>query len=156
MGSLKISEGRFVQIYEDELKKELSKIATCETYFGEFSSVDEIKIDTKKMPIIYVDFLGETPLNCYEVGVEFSLYIAHASFSKNENIRDSKRYEIYTLLEDINKSLMAKTILEAQPIKCKSSSKILDAKSTNAYITIFKKNIEFTINTNLTQGDEIE
>lgn len=145
-----------MQIYENKLKEILSDIASCETYFGEFSSINEIKIDPKKMPIIYVDFLGETPVDNFEVSLEFALYIAHASFSKNENTRDSKRYEIYDLLDDINKTLQTKNILNSQLIKSKSSSKILDAKSSTAYITIFKKNIEFTIQTNQIQGSLIE
>lgn len=145
-----------MQEYEVELKKILSSVATCETYFGEFSSLSDMKIDTKKMPIIYVDFLGEDPSNTFEVTLEFALYIAHAAFSKNENTRDLKRYEIYDLLEDVNNALYSKPILDSNPIKVKSSSKILDAKSSNAYITIFKKNIEFTININQIQGSLIE
>lgn|GEM_PF-2618504 len=145
-----------MQEYEVELKKVLSTIAICETYFGEFSSLSDMKIDTKKMPIIYVDFLGEDPSNTFEVTLEFALYIAHAAFSKNENTRDLKRYEIYDLLEDVNNALYSKAILNSNPIKVKSSSKILDAKSSNAYITIFKKNIEFSINTNQIQGSLIE
>lgn len=145
-----------MQKYEVELKKILSSVAICETYFGEFSSLNDMKIDTKKMPIIYVDFLGEDPSNTFEVTLEFALYIAHAAFSKNENTRDIKRYEIYDLLEDINNALYSKAILNSNPIKVKSSSKILDAKSSNAYITIFKKNIEFTINTNQIKGSLIE
>jgi len=144
-----------VQKYEDELKKILSNIATTETYFGEFYNLSDIKIDSKKMPIIYVDFLGEDPDN-FKEGLEFSLYIAHAAYSKNENTRDIKRYEVYTLLEDINKTLQSRPILDSNIIKVKSSSKILDAKSSNAYITIFKKNIEFTINKNQIKGSLIE
>jgi hypothetical protein len=144
-----------VQKYEDELKKILSNIATTETYFGEFYNLSDIKIDSKKMPIIYVDFLGEDPDN-FKEGLEFSLYIAHAAYSKNENTRDIKRYEVYTLLEDINKTLQSRPILDSNIIKVKSSSKILDAKSSNAYITIFKKNIEFTINKNQIGGSLIE
>ena len=82
--------------------------------------------------------------------------IGCAAYSKNENTRDIKRYEIYELLKDVNKTLYSKPILDSQPIKVKSSSKILDAKSSNAYITIFKKNIEFTINTNQIKGSLIE
>lgn len=144
-----------MQKYEDELKKILSNIATTETYFGEFYNLSDIKIDSKKMPIIYVDFLGEDPDN-FKEGLEFSLYIAHAAYSKNENTRDIKRYEVYTLLEDINKTLQSRPILDSNIIKVKSSSKILDAKSSNAYITIFKKNIEFTINKNQIEGSLIE
>lgn len=144
-----------MQKYEDELKKILSNIATTETYFGEFYNLSDIKIDSKKMPIIYVDFLGEDPDN-FKEGLEFSLYIAHAAYSKNENTRDIKRYEVYTLLEDINKTLQSRPILDSNIIKVKSSSKILDAKSSNAYITIFKKNIEFTINKNQIGGSLIE
>jgi hypothetical protein len=145
-----------VQEYEVELKKILSTVAVCETYFGEFSSLSDMKIDAKKMPIIYVDFLGEDPSNSFEVTLEFALYIAHAAFSKNENTRDLKRYEIYDLLKDVNSTLYSKPILDSNPIKVKSSSKILDAKSSNAYITIFKKNIEVVIPQNHIQGSLIE
>ncbi len=146
-----------MQEYEEELKKVLKSVTdNVDTYFGEFSSLNDIKIDPKKMPAIYVDFLGENPINSYQQKLSFSLYLVAASFSKNEKTRDEKRYDIYSLIKEVNKTLHLKPILESEPIKLKSSKKILDAKAQNAYLVIFKKDIEFNIETNLLEGEDFE
>ena len=80
----------------------------------------------------------------------------HASFSKNEKTRDEKRYSIYSLIQDVNKALHLKPILESEPIVLKPSKKILDAKAQNAYLVIFQKNIEFNIETSFSQGETFE
>ena len=146
-----------MQDYEEELKKILQEITpNVDTYYGEFSSLNDIKIDHNKMPAIYVDFLGENPINGYQQKLTFSLYLVHASFSKNEKTRDEKRYSIYSLIQDVNKALHLKPILESEPIVLKSSKKILDAKAQNAYLVIFQKNIEFNIETSFSQGETFE
>lgn len=146
-----------MQKYEEELKKKLETITTnVDTYYGEFSSLNDIKIDHNKMPAIFVDFLGENPINSYQQKLSFSLYLVAASFSKNEKTRDDKRYSIYSLITEVNKVLHLKPILESEPIILKPSKKILDAKAQNAYLVIFQKNIEFTVETNLLEGELVE
>ena len=146
-----------MQEHEEELKKILQTITpNVDTYYGEFSSLNDIKIDHNKMPAIYVDFLGENPINSYQQKLSFSLYLVHASFSKNEKTRDEKRYSIYHLIKEVNKALHLKPILESEPIVLKSSKKILDAKAQNAYLVIFQKNIEFNIETSFSQGETFE
>ena len=146
-----------MQDYEEELKKILQKITpNVDTYYGEFSLLSDIKIDHNKMPAIFVDFLGENPINGYQQKLTFSLYLVHASFSKNEKTRDDKRYSIYSLIQEVNKALHLKPILESEPIVLKSSKKILDAKAQNAYLVIFQKNIEFNIETSFSQGETFE
>ncbi|PLY08399.1 MAG: hypothetical protein C0625_02090 [Arcobacter sp.] len=145
-----------MQEYEIELKKDLSQIASCEKYFGEFSSVKAIQIDTSKLPIIYVDFIEEDPISSFELNLKFSLYIAQASFSNNKKTRQKQHNEIEELLLKINEKLYSKTILDSQPIKIGASKKILDAKNESAYITIFQKNLEFTIPKIHIQGEYIE
>ena len=146
-----------MQEHEEELKKILKTITpNVDTYYGEFSSLNDIKIDHNKMPAIYVDFLGENPINSYQQKLTFSLYLVAASISKNEKTRDDKRYSIYSLIQEVNKALHLKPILESEPIVLKSSKKILDAKAQNAYLVIFQKNIEFTVETNLLEGELIE
>ena len=146
-----------MQKYEEELKKILQKITpNVDTYYGEFSLINDIKIDHNKMPAIYVDFLGENPINSYQQKLSFSLYLVAASFSKNEKTRDDKRYSIYSLITEVNKALHLKPILESEPITLKPSKKILDAKAQNAYLVIFQKNIEFTVETNLLEGELVE
>ncbi|WWW11121.1 hypothetical protein V7P26_08900 [Arcobacter cryaerophilus gv. pseudocryaerophilus] len=146
-----------MQEHEEELKKILKTITpNVDTYYGEFSSLNDIKIDHNKMPAIYVDFLGENPINGYQQKLTFSLYLVVASFSKNEKTRDDKRYSIYHLIKEVNKALHLKPILESEPIVLKSSKKILDAKAQNAYLVIFQKNIEFNIETSFSQGETFE
>ena len=146
-----------MQEYEVELKNKLKEITNnVDTYYGEFSSLSDIKIDHNKMPAIYVDFLGETPINSYQQKLSFSLYLVAASFSKNEKTRDDKRYDIYSLIDNVNKLLHLRPILNSEPIILKASKKILDAKAQNAYLVIFQKNIEFNVETNLLEGEVFE
>ncbi|RXJ80805.1 hypothetical protein CRU86_00060 [Aliarcobacter skirrowii] len=134
--------------YEKELKKKLLEITeNVDTYYGEFSSLNDISIDTKKMPMIYVDFIGENPIDSFTTTLEYSLYLVAASFSKNEKTRDIKRYDVYTLIDEVNKKLHSNRILDSGLIKLKASKKILDAKTSNAYLVIFQKNLEFNIET---------
>ena len=54
-----------MQDYEEELKKILQKITpNVDTYYGEFSSLNDIKIDHNKMPAIFVDFLRPLNIPC--------------------------------------------------------------------------------------------
>ena len=146
-----------MQEHEEELKKILKTITpNVDTYYGEFSSLNDIKIDHNKMHAIFVDFLGENPINSYQQKLSFSLYLVAASFRKKEKTRDDKRYSIYSLIQEVNKALHLKPILESEPIVLKSSKKILDAKAQNAYLVIFQKNIEFNIETSFSQGETFE
>lgn len=145
-----------MQEYEDELRKILSKIAACEKYFGEFATPNKIQINTSKLPIIYVDLIGEKPSSNYELKLEFSLYIAHAAFSKNPKTREKNQHEISELLLSINKALFSTAISDSQPCELKGSRKLIDSKIDSAYITIFQKNLEFTIPQNYIQGVDID
>ena len=128
--------------YEEELKRLLKKITpNVETYFGEFSSLNDIKIDTRKVPYIYVDFLGEKPDRNSNT-LSFSLYLVNAAFSANEKLRDAKKHGIYFLIEEVNKALKNKGISKNSLIRVKGSQKILDSKAQNAYLVIFKKDID--------------
>jgi len=85
--------------YEEELKKLLLDITpNVQTYFGELSDFNNIQVATNKMLIIYVDFIGEKPINDFSTSMQFCLYLVIATFSKNEKVRDTKRYDIYTLI----------------------------------------------------------
>lgn len=144
-----------MQDYEDELKRILNKVTTCEKYFGEFATPNKIQIEKSKLPLIYLDFIGEDPISSFELKLEFSLYIAHAAFSSNKKTREKNQSEVADLLIKINKELYNSCVLDSQPISLKNSKKILDNKVDNAYITIFQKNLEFII-PKQNQGEEIE
>jgi len=145
-----------VQEYEDELKKLLEEICTVETYNGEFAKANEIKLDPSKLPIIYIDFTGEKPDGSFELTLDYSLYIAQAAYSSNKKLRNKSHEDIKNIIVDINKKLYHATVLESQPINVTGSRKILDAKNDNAYITVFQKNINFTIPDNYIEGVNIE
>ena len=144
-----------MHLYEDELKVILNKVTACEKYFGQFATANKIQIDKSKLPIIYVDFIGEDPISSFELELEFSLYIAHASFSSNKKTREKNQDEITDLLININKHLYNACVLDSQIIELKNSKKILDNKVDNSYITIFQKNLKFII-PKQNQGEEIE
>ena len=101
-----------MQDYEEELKKILQTITpNVDTYYGEFSLLSDIKIDHNKMPAIFVDFLGENPINSYQQKLTFSLYLVAASFSKNEKTRDDKRYSIYSLITEVNPTITLSAVI---------------------------------------------
>lgn len=132
--------------YENELKKILSSITkNVHTYYGEFSSLNDIKIDVNKMPAIYIDLVGVEPKDTYFLTLNFNLYLVGASFSQNEITREQKKYDIYSLIEKVHKALISSSILDSNLITIKSSKKILDAKAINAYLVIFQQSISFNI-----------
>lgn len=132
--------------YEEELKSILKTITpNVESYFGEFSSLNDVKIDTRKMPFIYIDFLGDAPSSNKTNTLSFSLYLVNAVFSANEKTRDEKRHDLYYLIDESSKILNRKSILKSGFMKAGKSIKILDAKAQNAYLVIFKKDLTIDI-----------
>ncbi|WP_294962587.1 hypothetical protein [Sulfurimonas sp.] len=115
---------------------------SAKKYFGELSDPKNFKFATKEMPLIFLDFIGDSPENPIRDIYKFNLYIAHISYSKNESTRSSKHYELYDLLQEINTRLSYKSFLNSEPIKMGKSEKIFDSVVSAGYLTVFKR--EFT------------
>jgi len=111
-------------------------------YFGELGDPKNFKFVTHEMPLVFLDFIGDTPDNPIRDIYKFNLYIAHISYSKNKETRSLKHYEVYGLLQEINKRLSLKSFLNSEPIKIGKSEKIFDSVIGAGYLTVFKR--EFT------------
>jgi len=131
--------------YEESLIDELKEIATVKKYYGELEHPTTAKFIQNDLPLIYVDFLGEDTNKDFTLSLQFSLYIVHIAYSKHTHTRTKKHYELYDLITDIRKKLFMKTILDSDYIQLKKLSKIYDAVSANGYLTIYKRDLIFTI-----------
>lgn len=129
-----------LDIFEDEIKESLNKEGmTANKYFGELSNPSLVKIDINKLPLIYIDYVGNKPINPVKKEHNFCLYIAHISFSKNPTTRTSKHYELYDVLEKLNQTLNLKSFNQSEPIKMGKTQKIYDQATEKGYLTVFKQ-----------------
>lgn len=133
---------------EDSLK---TLNITVKRYLGELSSHKEPQILKDELPVVFIDFTGDSPKG-YERDLFYNLYFVHISYSKNEKNRSAKTKELISLLEKADLKLY-KT--KEASIKVNKTKKIFDAKITEGYLTIFTKNLTATIsNEEVTQWKE--
>ncbi len=126
--------------FEDAVKAILDTEETnAVKYFGELSNPSKAKIDINKLPLIYIDYTGDKPINVIKKEHSFSLYITHISFSKNQNSRIKKHYELYELLSIIDEKLNLQSFVNSEPIRIGKTQKIYDQVTENGYLTVFKK-----------------
>jgi len=141
------------KLHELELIDRLKDIATTQKYYGELEHPSTAQFLQNDLPLIYVDFLGEDTIDSFTLELKYSLYIVHLSYSKHKSTRTKKHYELYDLNADIRKELFMTSILDSQPLSLKKLSKIYDAVSANGYLTIYKRDLSFSIPNNITQED---
>lgn len=131
--------------FEKEIIKTLEEQdITVSKYFGELANPDRVQIDIKKLPFIYVDYVGcniDKLINKHK----FSLYIAHLSFSKNIQTRSKKHYEIYDLLNEVRHKLNFKCFSNSEPIDIKNIDKIYDQTTDLGYLTVFRLDFDVVI-----------
>lgn len=128
--------------FQKTLKDALNQVVPTKVYKGELKDPKSSSFVPKKLPCIYIDFVEEQPFNDIAYEVSFHLYIVHASYSLHEKNQEKKEKKLFELIEEINEKINNKNIgNHIDVIKPKKLSKIFDAKSADAYITIYKRTI---------------
>ena len=128
-----------VKDVQDDIISITNQVAPTSLYFGEFFKPQELEILPNTLPLIKIDFTGTRSKTPAEHTITHNLYIAHISYSKNENTRSNTHKEIYELIGQIDKLLL----MSGQHTLIKSQ-KIFDNVSKGGYLTIFSLQIETT------------
>lgn len=122
-------------------------------YFGEFARPSEAKILKTFLPGIMVDFVDSKPDGLNRDNVTFSLYIVHATYSKQEDLRTKTDVTLLDFIHSIRRSLMRISIDNSDPIEITRIKKIYDDAKDSAYLTVYQMVITATLN-DLTPLDE--
>lgn len=119
----------------------LSGIANTKRYFGELSDPKSPELTDGELPLILVDFVGDSILG-NDRTLLFNIYFVHISYSANEETRGKKIIEATNLINEADKALL-KSYIGAN-VELKSLKKIYDSKSKKGYLTIFTRQIGAT------------
>lgn len=136
-----------ITLFEKFITVELNKDGlNSKKYFGELENPKTYNFKVNEMPLIFIDFVGDKPVDLIRKEYSFNLYISHISFSKNEKTRTSKHHAIYDLLKEIDNKLSMKSFANSEPIKIGKSKKIYDAVVKAGYLTVFTKELSVILN----------
>lgn len=115
-------------------------------YFGEFSNPSEAKLLKTFLPGIMVDFVDSKPEGVDRDNVTFSLYIVHATYSKQETLRTQTDITLLDFIHSIRRSLMRTSINGSDPIEITRIKKIYDDAKDSAYLTVYQMALTVTLN----------
>ena len=115
-------------------------------YFGEFSRPDQAKLLKTFLPGIMVDFVDSKPDGLNRDSVTFSLYIVHATYSKQETLRTQTDITLLDFIHSIRRSLMRQSINGSDPIEITRIKKIYDDAKDSAYLTVYQMVLAATLN----------
>lgn len=125
-------------------------------YFGEFTRPSEAKLLKTFLPGIMVDFVESKPDGLNRDNVTFSLYIVHATYSKQENLRTQTDVTLLDFITQIKKALMRVSISDSDPIEITRIKKIYDDAKDSAYLTVYQMVLTATLNDTQTINEDIQ
>lgn len=125
-------------------------------YFGEFSNPSEAKLLKSFLPGIMVDFVDSKPDGLDRDNVTFSLYIVHATYSKQETHRTQTDVTLLGFISSIKKTLMRVSLSNSDPIEITRIKKIYDDAKDSAYLTVYQMVLTATLNDTQTTNEDIE
>ncbi|MEW5833046.1 MAG: hypothetical protein AB1763_09445 [Campylobacterota bacterium] len=123
-------------------------------YFGEFDRPEQAKIFKTFLPGVMVDFVEAKPDELYRENVTFSLYIAHVTYSAQEQLRSETNVSLLDYIFGIRQSLMRVSVGGSDPINVIKYKKIFDAAKDSAYLNVYLMTITATLY-NQTINEEI-
>lgn len=115
-------------------------------YFGEFTRPSEAKFVKSFIPGIMVDFVDSKPDELDREEASFSLYIIHATYSKQEDKRTQTDLSLLDYIWSIRKSIIRQSVGNSEPIKIVRIKKIYDDAKDSAYLTVYQMVITAVIN----------
>lgn len=125
-------------------------------YFGEFSNPSEAKLPKTFLPGIMVDFVDSRPDGLDRDNVTFSLYIVHATYSKQETYRTQTDLTLLGFISSIKKTLMRVSLNNSDPIEITRIKKIYDNAKDSVYLTVYQMVLTATLNDPQTINEDIE
>lgn len=146
-----------IAVFQNALIKYLKTAGfNTKDYFGEFARPSEAKLLKTFLPGIMVDFVDSKPDGLQRENVTFSLYIVHATYSKQENLRTQTDLTLLDYIWSIRKLIIRKSIGGSDPIEITRIKKIYDDAKDSAYLTVYQMVITATLNDPTPLDEEIE
>lgn len=148
--------GNFEQNIIDALNAEG---INTDKYYGELQDPKQFKVNDSELPKVYVDYIGDKPVNPSMSDHKFNIYCVHISFSKNEKTRTQKHKTLYDLFEEIDKVLKLNQFPIDTPaegeeheeysdaVQIGKTEKIFDAVTKSGYLTVYRREITSQIQT---------
>ncbi len=124
-------------------------------YFGEFDRQEQAKVFKNLLPGVMVDFVKAKPDELYRENVTFSLYIAHVTYSAQEQLRSETNVSLLDYIFGIRTSLMRVSVGGSDPINVVEYRKIFDAVKDSAYLNVYLMTITTTLY-NHTINEDVE
>ena len=123
--------------FQKSLIEALSVVVSTRVYRGELSTLHKAKLLAQELPLVMVDFVGDTHIGALKKVAEFNLYLVHVSFSGNTTARETTRLELVELLERVDETISSKCFAGSKYVQLKQARKLFDGQSGTGYLTAF-------------------
>lgn len=127
------------------------------SYLGELENIKEFEKCIKFAPIILVDFRGESYPNQAIKEANYKLYFINSTSNKSEEYRKKCKFELFDLIESIDKLLKDTNFLEGFRLELLELEKFYENISEYGYLSIYIRNIKVKlakISPNLSESEK--
>lgn len=131
--------------FQTQLLDHINTTHKAKEYFGELSDKNRLKMVKNNLPMVLVDFVNSDTEDAYSEEATFNLYILHATYSKNEDLRIQTNLSLLDYLHSVKRLLVQQTFGDSSPIEIKKTKKMLDAAVDGAYLTVYIMSITATV-----------
>ncbi|PSM51354.1 hypothetical protein CBLAS_0919 [Campylobacter blaseri] len=131
--------------FEKELLYNIDRLFTkikVNSYLGEFEDLKEFEKCLKVTPLILVDFESEKYINSVEKEATYKLYFVNATSNKSEIYRQKCKFELYDLIEQVDKFLSNSLFNHGFVINLENITKIHEGISDYGYLNIYARTIK--------------
>lgn len=126
-----------LKAFQKALTEALSAVVNTREYRGELSTPEKAKLLAQELPLVMVDFVGDTHVGALKKVAEFNLYLVHVSFSRNTTARETTRLELVELLERVDETISSKSFADSKYVQLGRARKLFDGQSGTGYLTAF-------------------
>ncbi|DAB30672.1 MAG TPA: hypothetical protein CFH84_02660 [Sulfurimonas sp. UBA12504] len=131
--------------FQTGLIEHINLTHTCKEYFGELSDKSRLKMVKNDLPMVLVDFVSSDAEDAYAEAATFNLYILHATYSKNEELRSKTNLSLLDFIHSIKRLIVQQSFGYSSPIEIKKTKKMIDAAVDGAYLSVYTMSITATI-----------
>lgn len=143
--------------FQTDLIEHINTAHTAKEYFGELSDKNRLKMVKNDLPMVLVDFVSSDAEDAYAEAATFNLYILHATYSKNEELRSKTNLSLLDFIHSIKRLIVQQSFGDSSPIEIKKTKKMIDAAVDGAYLSVYIMSITATIyDTQPLEGDITE
>jgi len=131
--------------FQTQLIAHINAAHKAKEYFGELSDKNRLKMVKNDLPMVLVDFVSSDAEDTYSEAATFNLYILHATYSKNEDLRTQTNLSLLDFVRSIKRLIVQQSFADSSPIEIKKTKKMLDAAVDGAYLTVYTMSITAVI-----------